>query len=173
VSVPVRIDTAALFVEAARVNRAGDTRRAFRLWLACAQAGDRGCQLNVGYCYQRGEGVHRNAAKAIYWYRRAYRGGEASAANNLGLLYRERGELRRAIAWLGRAVQRGSIDSALHLGEIYLEERRNVNRARQYLTLVSRSSRVTEGSQEHARQLLKDIATSSKTRQSRRERQAR
>src|SRR5262245_14178756 len=137
-----RLDVTTTFVEASRRSDAGDVKGAFRLWLTCAHAGDSGCQLNVGRCYEHVEGVRRNATHAMYWYRRAYRLGEASAANNLGLLYRDRGDRRRAIAWLERAMQRGSIDSALHLGQIYLEDRRDVTRALKYLTIVSRSTRV-------------------------------
>jgi TPR repeat protein len=53
--------------------------------------------LNLGYFYDRGLGVRRSEAKALYWYRRAYRRGDASGANNIGTIYRERGDLRQAV----------------------------------------------------------------------------
>jgi TPR repeat protein len=151
--------TKAQFVEADRLSDAGDTRRAFRLWLACAKAGDVNCQLNVGYCYDTGRGVRRNVARAMYWYLRAHRRGDACATNNIGILYRERGDIRKAIEWLQRAIRAGSDDSALLLGEIYLQEKPDLRQARKYLTHVSDSDNVCEAAQERARELLKQIAS--------------
>jgi TPR repeat protein len=63
-------------------------RSAFRLYLAGAKSGDSGCQLNVGNLYDAGTGVRRNPEAALHWYKRAYRAGSASAANNIGVLWR-------------------------------------------------------------------------------------
>lgn len=75
-----------LFHEADKKAKQGDQRTAFRLFMLGAKLGDRSCQLNVGYRYDCGIGVHRNKKAAILWYMRAYRRGDASAANNIGTI---------------------------------------------------------------------------------------
>lgn len=44
---------------------------------------------NVGSRYRFGEGVPVNYAKAMYWYQKAYKAGNAMAASNIGSLYND------------------------------------------------------------------------------------
>lgn len=145
----------ALFLEADRMRERGEFRSAFKLLLAAAKAGDRGSQLNVGYCYDAGSGTRRNRAAALYWYKRAYRKGEASAAHNIGMIWRDEGKWRQALPWFHRAISLGDDDSALEIAKYYLTIKGDRERTIRYLTKVCRSDRATEASIEEAKRLLK------------------
>ena len=43
----------------------------FRLLSQAANQGDAVAQNNLGYCYEKGEGVEKNLSKAIEWYKKA------------------------------------------------------------------------------------------------------
>lgn len=64
----------------------GELRRAFRLFLSGAKAGDVSCQVNLGYFYDEGIGVKANPIRALFWYRKAYRAGCPEAACNIGII---------------------------------------------------------------------------------------
>ena len=58
-------------------------------WL-CKKAAEQGlarAQYNLGVCYQNGEGVENDSAKAVEWYRKAAKQGDKEAQNNLGVLF--------------------------------------------------------------------------------------
>src|SRR5690349_4222867 len=73
-----------LFFRADKQWDRGHLISAFRLFLAGAKAGDKDSQVNVGFFYDSGVGVHPNRKKALYWYNKAYRQGDALAAYNIG-----------------------------------------------------------------------------------------
>jgi uncharacterized protein len=143
-----------LFIRADRADEQGQSRRAFRLMLAAAKLGDQGAQTNVGNYYADGKGVRRNRSAALYWYKRAYRGGEACAASNIGVLYRNEGEPNRALAWFKRAVAAGDDEANLDIGKHYLQND-NPRRAVPYFKRVRPTGFVTEAGVEEARRLLK------------------
>lgn len=144
-----------LFRRADRMSDRGELRSAFRLFLTAAKAGNVGAQLNVGYCYDTWCGTRRNRAAALYWYKRAYRRGDASAANNIGTIWRDEGKWQRALSWFQRAVKLGDNDSNLEIAKYYLQNEHDAARAVPYLRKVSESDRVTQASAEEARRLLK------------------
>ena|SRR5438128_2020267 len=111
-----------LFRRAAKHEDKGDFRSAFRLHLAAAKAGDTGCQVNLGNFYAASTGV-RNQSAALYWYTRAYWRGESAAANNIGVLWRNQGKLRRALSWFQRAVKMGDAEAKLRDREVLLIHR--------------------------------------------------
>jgi len=57
---------------------------AYRL---AAEAGDPVAQRNIGFLYQRGHGVFKNAETAMMWYRKAANQGHRAAYNNIGFLF--------------------------------------------------------------------------------------
>ncbi len=80
----------------------------------CAQ-GHAGAQFNLGWMYDQGEGVPKDAAKAVEWYQKAAAQGDANAQYNLGLMY-DRGEgvptdLVLAYTWLNLAAAGGDEDA--------------------------------------------------------------
>lgn len=145
---------------------AGEERRAFRLFLAAAKAGDLGALLNLGFFYDEGIGVRQNHEKALALYRRAYRRGDGSAANNIAIMMRNRGQLTRAAAWFERAIRLGNDDSNLQLAEIF-EARGDVRRAILHLQRIRRSRMVTEMTREAALERLKTLEGRRATRRAR------
>ena len=153
-----RFEAESLFLRADKMRDRGDLRSAFRLFLAAAKAGECGAQVNVGYCYDTGSGTRRDRAAALYWYKRAYRRGDASAANNIGTIWRDAQKPRRALSWFRRAVKLGD-DSNLEIAKHYLRQERAPRKAIPYLKRVCHSDRVTEASAEEAKALLKKVIT--------------
>ena len=135
----------------------GDLKRAFAIFQSLAKRGDVGAQLNVGYFFDQGIGVSSNPVKALYWYRRGYRKGDPSCANNIATIYRDRGDLKRAVAWFLKAIRLGDDSGALELAKIYLDQNQYRNRVVGYLTRVSRSENVTESAKNEAARLLKRL----------------
>lgn len=132
-------------------------RSAFRLFLFVAEHGVVPAFGTVAQFYDFGTGVKVDQEAALYWYRRAARHGDCSAANNIGCIWRDRGKLSRALAWLERAVKLGDPDANLNIALVYLRQKRDPAKAAIYLTKISRSVRATEGSREEARLLLKQL----------------
>ena len=147
----------ALFSRASRLSDNGRYKSAFRLFLAGAQKGDLSCRLNVGTCYDAGTGVRPDRAAALYWYKRAYRRGDASAASNIGTIWRDEDKLQRALYWFQRAVALGDDDANLEIARIYLCKEDDRRKAIPYLQRVCRSQMVTESSKEEAQRLLKEV----------------
>jgi TPR repeat protein len=156
-----------LYQRADKLWSRGRMRSAFRLFLAAAKAGVVPAFRTVGQFYDRGDGVKANQEAALYWYRRAYRHGSDSAANNIGCIWRDRGKLSRAIWWLKRAVKLGDDDANLNIAKIYLRGERNSKKAIQYLNKSCKSGRATEGSKEEARLLLRQLKSGEAKRASR------
>ncbi|MGB0035633.1 MAG: tetratricopeptide repeat protein [Candidatus Acidiferrales bacterium] len=144
-----------LFLRADKKWDRGELRSAFQLFLAAAKAGDKGSQVNVGYFYDSGLGTRRNRTAALYWYKRAYRRGMASAANNIGTIWRDEKKPRRALLWFRRAVELGDDGGYLEIAKLCLQNERNPSKAVKYLKRVCQSDRVSEGETEAAKRLLK------------------
>lgn len=136
----------------------GRRREAFRLFLAAARAGNDLAFETIAQFYDFGCGTKTNRPAALYWYRRAYRNGSDSAANNIGCIWRDRGETTRALAWFRRAVELGDADANLNIAKLYLRRGTNLAKAKAYLDKVRKSKRVTAGSIEEAQQLLKRLS---------------
>jgi TPR repeat protein len=134
----------------------GDTRRAFRLFLASAKADDVSSQLNLGYFYDQGIGVLPNQRKALHWHRRAYRGGEAAGATNIAIILRDQGQVRNAISWFKRALRGGDDDAALDLAQLYFKLG-SPQKAGPLLRKACQSTNVTEATRETAARLLKKL----------------
>ena len=145
-----------LFQRADRQYEAGYFRSAFRLFLAAAKAGDPSCQINLGNLYASGIGVKPNRAKALYWYRRAYRRGFGSAATNMAIVFRRGGNLKQALAWMERAAKLQDGDANLEIAKIYLA-RNDQPKAGHYLKETRRAEYVTEASEEEAEELLRQL----------------
>lgn len=144
-----------LFIRANNQAEAGNPKAAFRLYLAAAKAGDTSWQINLGNLYDEGSGVQRNRSAAMYWYKRAYRRGEACAAYNVGVMWRNDGKYRRALYWFKRAVRLGDDEANLEIAKHYLDVEQNSLKAILHLRKVCASNRVTEAGLEEARTLLR------------------
>ena len=65
----------------------GDYKTAYRIFKPLAERGDVGAQVSLGEMYNRGQGVPRDEAGALKWYRMAADQGHAAAQNTLGIIY--------------------------------------------------------------------------------------
>ena len=147
-----------LFTRADKLEDKGNLKAAFRLFLAGAKAGDVSCQLNLGNYYDDAKGIRRNRKAALYWYRRAYRRGNAAAASNLGMMWRNEGKPGRALVWFKRAVKMGDDEANLEIAKHYLEKENLPRRALPHLRRVVKSNSVTEAGAEEAEALLRKLA---------------
>ena len=64
----------------------------YGLWIAPSprlvlEQGNAKAQNNLGVMYDNGEGVIKDAAEAVKWFRKAAEQGYAYAQNNLGVMY--------------------------------------------------------------------------------------
>ncbi len=146
-----------LYARAEEAWSANDLRSAFRLFLASASAGVVPAFRIVGQFYALGEGVTKNDSAALYWYRRAARNGDRSAANNVGCIWQDRGDLARALRWFERAARKGDADANLEIARVYLRKK-DPARARLYLARVRRSAWATEQSKKEAQVLASATA---------------
>lgn len=147
----------ALFVRADKMWNKGNLRLAFDLFVKAAEAGDVGAIQNVGYFYDLGIGVRRNRTKALHWYTRAYRHGDASSAKNIGTVWRDLGKPERALSWFQRAVKMGDDDANLEIAKYYLQHGRRPAKAIMFLERVRQSKKSSESSIEEAEALLKKL----------------
>jgi TPR repeat protein len=108
-----------LFTEANTAWDNGNFRQAFTLFLRAAELGDRASQVDVGYFFDNGLSVKKNKKKALVWYYKAYKQGDAGAANNIGTVYRDLGETKKMLWWFRRAAEMGDPDVLLDLGKRY------------------------------------------------------
>lgn len=146
-----------LYQRAEEEWRNGKLRQAFRFFLAAAEAGVVSAFRIVGQFYDCGDGVRANESEALRWYRRAYRNGDYSAANNVGCILRDKGNLTQALRWFRRAVKLGDADANLNIAKLYLQHKGSRDLAIPFLKRTFRSQNATEGSKEEARHLLNQL----------------
>ena len=89
-----------------------------------AQAGDTRAQLQMGLAYEFGDGVAKDADKAMHWYRIAADRGDPVAQTDLGYFY-ETGangpkDPAEAAKWYMRAALAGLTRAKFNLGVLYL-----------------------------------------------------
>ena len=147
----------ALYQRAEEEWRRGRMRFAFRDMLAAAEAGMSAAFESVAQFYDFGRGTRVDRDAALYWYRRAHRRGDTSVQNNIGCIWRDRGQLTRALWWFRRAVELGDGDANMNIAKIYLYERHDLRKASQYLRRAARSAWTTEGTKEDAQNMLRRL----------------
>ena len=93
--------------------------------LQMAESGNAEAQWALGVVYRRGEGVPRDHAEAVKWYRLAAEQGHARAQNNLGVRYHKGEGVPKndaeAVKWYRRAAEQGHAAAQYNLGERYSE----------------------------------------------------
>lgn len=148
------------FKDACSAWDSGDLAKAFGLFSRAAESGDSSCQLNLGYFYDCGLHVARDQGLARYWYHRAYRQGEASAASNIAMIHRDSHEYSRMIWWWRAAARMGDADALLELGRCYESGcgvPRNRDRAMGCYAQLLASSHVTGVSRQTAEGRLRHL----------------
>jgi TPR repeat protein len=125
-----------LTLQAHRKWDAGELVSAFRLMRRAVLAGDHWAMLNLGYFHDRGIGTKKNSAKAMEWYKKAYRRGVSSAPNNIGTIFRAEDNYSDALAWFQRAVKLGDIEANIEIARMYLRDAASFLSAIPYLKIV-------------------------------------
>jgi len=89
-----------------------------------ADSGDADAQRNLGAMYAKGEGVPKDASKAVEWYEKTAAQGNTDAQIALGLMYREDTyvpkDYANAVEWFQKAAERGNAEAQTTLGIVYL-----------------------------------------------------
>jgi TPR repeat protein len=90
---------------------------------AKAEAGDATAQSNLGFMYEKGQGVEQDFKEAVKWYQKAAEQGYAAAQHNLGSMY-EKGQgveqdFKEAVKWFQKAADQGYADAQHNLGLMY------------------------------------------------------
>ena len=88
-----------------------------------AETGDANAQANLGFMYTNGEGVPKDAVKAVEWSQKAAAQGNAYAQANLGFIYMI-GEgvpkdAVKAVEWYQKAAAQGHAHAQANLGKSY------------------------------------------------------
>lgn len=138
-------------------ERAGDFDAARRLFERGGKLRQQGCWSRLAYMFDLGIGVRVDKAKAMSYYRRAWRGGEWVGASNIAILYREAGNHRATFRWFRRAAEAGDGDALVEIAKCYLAGtgvRKNAFLAHQALDGAMASNCITEEGREEAEGLL-------------------
>jgi hypothetical protein len=115
--------TAGPLEDAISAYQRGDYATALRLWYPLAEQGDADAQFRLGVMYESGQGVLRNEAEAINWYRKAAEQDDAVAQFNLGVMYAKGVSPNHAEAalWYRCAADHGLAGAQFNLGMMYVD----------------------------------------------------
>ena len=118
---------AGLYEDAAAAYTRGDYETALRILQPLAEQGDANAQFNLALMYNKGDGVLRDNAEAVKWYRKAADQGYAAAQFNLALMYEKSPGIPRDYAEANRlyraAADEGLADAQNNLCGMYLDGR--------------------------------------------------
>ena len=93
------------------------SRKAAEWYRHSADHGCVGAQCMLGVILGGNYGVKKDVREALFWLRKAFRGGDTfGAANNIAITYRENGNLRQAVRWFKKAAAAGDDSVLIQLG---------------------------------------------------------
>ena len=108
-------------LELFRAAKKGD-KAAFAQLKALGNKGDAPAQNSLGFMYDNGEGVPKDAVQAVFWYRKSAEQGNAKAQYNLGLMY-GKGDVPKdavqAVSWYRKSAEQGNASAQSNLGASY------------------------------------------------------
>lgn len=96
----------------------GNYQAAFQIFMTLAEAGKVKAQISIACMYESGEGVQKDLAKAVKWYRLAAEQGHPVAQNNLAVALLDT-DPKEAIQWLFAAAENNFPFAQSMLGDIY------------------------------------------------------
>jgi uncharacterized protein len=94
-------------------------RKAAHWFRRAAEHGLAPAQNTLGVLLSNGDGVRKNVDEALSWMRKAFRAGDACAAHNIAITYRQIGDLTTAVKWFRKSVNVGDKDALIQLGIHY------------------------------------------------------
>ena len=111
------------FDAAVEAYERGDYATALAGFQNYAEQGYAAAQFNLGVMYANGEGVPKDDAEAVRWYRLAAEQGNARAQSNLGLMYANGEGVPKddteAVRWYRLAAEQGFAAAQSNLGVMY------------------------------------------------------
>jgi len=149
-------DPESLFREAELAEESGNLREAFESLSAAARMGHVGSQLNLGNYFAWGRGVKRNLKRAAFWYTKAYRQGDSTAAQNLAIDRLSQGKIRSAVAWFKKAIAMNNGEACVALAKVYRARKGGQKASEELLRRAVKLSRddISESARDEARSLL-------------------
>jgi len=138
----------------------GNAKIAFKLFVKAAKMGDKNAFNTLGFFYDKGIAVEKDNKKAYYWYIRGAAKGNSASCLNLGICFRDNGNIRRAKFWFQKAHALGEGSAAYELGRIYAQQRRtrkSRKNALHYLTQAMQSNCIFYDEKKEAEKILKQL----------------
>jgi TPR repeat protein len=132
----------------------GHLNKAFKGFLAGAQAGDVDCMAMAAVMYGAGEGVRIDLAQSIEWDKKAIAAGSELAFLNIGISYRCMGDMVSAKHWFERALQAGDPEAALQLAKLYMVSALEAGTVKKYLDFAIGNGGSLDETRAEARALL-------------------
>lgn len=91
-----------------------------------AERGDASAQFELGFYYEKGQGVIQSYKKAVEWYKKSAEQGYAKAQNNLGLCYKNgegvEQDYKKAVFWYRKSAEQGNAKAQFNLACCYANE---------------------------------------------------
>jgi uncharacterized protein len=94
-------------------------KKAARWLRRAAQHGLGPAQNTLGVILSNGDGIRKDIDEALWWMKKAFHAGDACAAHNIAITYREIGDLRTAVKWFRKSADAGDSDALIQLGIHY------------------------------------------------------
>lgn len=155
------VSTDALYRIADAAEEAGNHEFARQSYARGAALGDSFCVFRLAHMYDVGElGVAPDKDRAMQLYRRAWRMGCPGAANNIAILYRERGNRTAMFHWFKREAEEGDGSAHLDLAKCYLEGtgvRKCIQTALRCLATAIASEYISELEREEAEAIMETL----------------
>lgn len=113
----------ALDYEYGRNGKKKDKSKAVYYYTKAADEGSDEAMLNLGVCYEYGDGIKKNYVKAVALYVSASERGNAKAQCNLGYCYFNGvgvgKDIKKAVLWYDKAAKAGNVRAMNNLGYCY------------------------------------------------------
>ncbi|MFZ6679262.1 tetratricopeptide repeat protein [Undibacterium sp. Tian12W] len=137
----------------------GENEKAFELLNLAANQGEIYAYNTIGYFLDEGVGVPQNKDMALLWYKKAAKNKDICAFMNIGVWYRNLGNVKRASYWFLKALHSGDGDAAIALAKICIDRGTKQSRAQavKYLNISLVSDNVISDTHDEARRILKQI----------------
>ncbi len=127
-------------------------------WLRrSAEHGNGSAQNNLGNLLSNGHGIRKNVDEAFKWYKKAFRAGHSTVAQNIAITYRESGNYTAAVRWFRRYAHEDDGDALVQLGIHYYwgkGVRKDSKAAVRCLRSAIRSKNISESDRDDAFFLL-------------------
>jgi TPR repeat protein len=111
------------FQRGVTLYQSGNRAAAVQAFIKAAKAGDAKAAVQVGWCYESGDGTRQDLAEAAKWYRTGAERGNSRGQKNLGAMYEEgRGlpeDWVQAAKWYAKSAAQGDPDGQAALARAY------------------------------------------------------